>query len=473
MATVSRAARGGEARGAKPRSLAVARVAFKPAEAPLAPLRTWLAPPPPPQAPQPQLFVLANGGKGIGKAECVGSVVLFVRSGASGWVTVRLVSVALRSRGGKAALRVGDELQWRRSALRAMLPNNTVAAEAPTMEELLAAAAPIVAPLAPPPLPPLMPTLLGELPAAVARVVVLFDLEGGRPITQMAATGVYALADGTWGVPPNGRFGTHVTRANSFSDAAGDLNAFLERMSAGAGGAPLTILAHSGHGSDWPKLGYALTSIGSALPECVTTLGCTQHLFVAELAAELGIKWKMSILYAARFGGAKIPNAHQALGDVSAMERILVHAISVNGSDWAQAELDAAVKRGKPPAFYIAKYGAEFGVRQAPAAVQAKASAAVPPLPVQKADPLECDHIAKLRAACSATFGTVPESRSDLWRALRSAAALPAESACCGSGAGARGARGPHAPARHAVHLAAGGRGNAAPGAGARPRGLS
>ena len=241
----------------------------------------------------------------------------------------------------------------------------------------------------------------------------------------MAATAVYVLADGTWGVPPNGRFGTHVTRAKSFNAAASDLSSFLERMSAGAGGAPLAILAHSGPGSDWPKLGYALASIGSSLPECVQSLSCSRRLLVAEKAATLGTKWRMELVYAARFG-AKIPNAHQALGDVSAMERILVHAISVNGSDWALKELDATVQRGMPPASYIAKYAAEFGALQAPAAVLATASEAALPPPPPQADPLECDEIAKLRDACSAAFGAAPESRDALWRAVRAAAALPA-----------------------------------------------
>ena len=397
-------------------------------DSPLAPLRTRLAPPPPPQQPMPRLFVLAIGGKGLGKAECVGSVAQFVRSGAAGWVTMRLVSVALRSRGGDAALRVGDELQWRRSALREILPNNKVAAEPPTMEELLVAAAPTVAPLAPPPLPPLMPTLLGELSAAVARVVVLFDLEGTAEdggITEMAATAVYVLADGTWGVPPAGRFGTHVNRATSFSAAASDLNAFLERMSAGAGGVPLTVLAHNGRLYDWRILSIALGKIGASMASCVAVLGCTRHLFVAEQAAALGAKWSMKSVYAARFGGAKIPNAHQALGDVSAMERILVHAISVNGTKWALKELDAAVRRAEPPAAFVERYAAQIAVQQqAPVVVQAAEAAT--PAPPQKADPLECDEFAKLRTACGAAFGVVPESRGELMRALRSAAELQA-----------------------------------------------
>ena len=131
----------------------------------------------------------------------------------------------------------------------------------------------------------------------------------------------------------------------------------------------------------------------------------------------------MKAVYAARFG-AKIPNVHQALGDVSAMERILVHSISVNGTQWALQELDAAVMHGMPPAMYIEKYAAEFpGVQQVAAAslaAKGDVEVAVPP------PPPEYDEFDKLRAACGAAFGAVPQSRGELLRALRAAAALPA-----------------------------------------------
>jgi hypothetical protein len=229
------------------------------------------------------------------------------------------------------------------------------------MDQLRAAAAPTVAPLAPPPLPPLMPTLLAPA-SSVEQVVVFFDLESRGSddvscnISEMAATAIYILADGTWGVPPGGRFGTHVTRARSFTDAVCHLNAFVERVSAAAGYAPLHMLAHNGPNYDWRVLTRALIGNGLALSPCISTLGNSQDLFVAEKLEELGTKWSMKRLYEVRFNGAKIPNAHEALADVSAMERIAVNVVSTNGSAKAIEILKNIVLSSKSPAAFVEKY---------------------------------------------------------------------------------------------------------------------
>jgi hypothetical protein len=100
-------------------------------------------------------------------------------------------------------------------------------------------------------------------------------------------------------------------------------------------------------------------------------LGCSALVSAASLAISgwptfeahsmPGRKWSMSLIYAARFNGAKIPNQHQALGDVSAMERIAVNVVSENGPEWAAAALEATVQSSKSPAEYVAKHEAKYG----------------------------------------------------------------------------------------------------------------
>lgn len=312
-----------------------------------------------------QRYELVGGGRSVGKSAYSGCQVEFVAT-KSGWVTVRVVSLP-PGQVGTAAPAVGDELSWRRTSMRAVLPGGVLAAEAPSLADLRA-------PPQQPLLPPLMPTLLASTESPVARVVVFFDLEykgGWSPnpdavdptwtITEMAATAVFVLANGTWGVPPGGRFGTHSMPGSSFKPAAAELNAFLESMSAAAGGKEVVMLAHSGASCDFPTLTKGLAITGMALPACVTALGCSRKIFVAELKEVLGRKWSMSLIYAARFNGAKIPNQHQALGGVSAMERIAVNVVSENGPEWAAAALEATVQSSKSPAQYVAKHEAKYG----------------------------------------------------------------------------------------------------------------
>jgi hypothetical protein len=314
-----------------------------------------------------QRYELVGGGRSVGKSAYSGCQVEFVAT-KSGWVTVRVVSLPPGQLGTPAPA-VGDELSWRRTSMRAVLPGSVLAAEAPSLADLRA-------PPQQPLLPPLMPTLLASTESPVARVVVFFDLEykgGWNPnpdpdgidptwtITQMAATAVFVLENGTWGVPPDGRFSTHSMPGSSFKPAAAELNVFLETMSAAAGGKEVVMLAHSGAGCDWPVLTCGLAATGLALPACVTKLGCTRTLFVAELKEMLGRKWSMSAIYGLRFNGAEIPNQHQALGDVWAMERIAVNVVSENGPAWAAAALEATVQSSKSPAQYVAKHEAKYG----------------------------------------------------------------------------------------------------------------
>ncbi len=294
---------------------------------------------------------------------------------------------------------------------------------------------------APPPPPPLLPLLGAKPSAAVRQVVVLFDLEstggsrlGDSPswsdfsswsITEMTATAVFVLQDGTWGVPPGGRFSTQVNGATMCGAAAAELNVFLESMSAAAGGKKVTMLAHNGAACDWP------------LPACVAALGCTRHLFVAELKSVLGLFWSLDKVYQERFDGAKIPkHERKSVADVLAMERIVMNVISKNGWEWVATALGGAVQLGSSPAAYAAVHAACYGTPswEAPVKLTEVPPAMPPPavpvsLPPQEppsADPLDCAEVATLRETLGAAFGTLPEDRDALWLAARATAALPA-----------------------------------------------
>ena len=321
--------------------------------------------PQPKQQSQPaQRYVLVGGGPSISKADYCGCEVEFVGMKAS-WATVRVVSLPAGMMPGSAAPSVGDEVPWRRASLRAVLPGGVLATEAPSLAELRVTSLEQ---------PPKMPVLLTSAESPVARVVVLFDLEskkwgrrssknksGPWTITQMAATAVFVLEDGTWGVPLCGRFSEHVTRTTAFQPVGEKFIGFIEKMSAAAGGKQVVMLAHNGATCDWPVLTSGLVASGLALPACVEALGCSRKIFVAELKELLGRKWSMKKIYAARFDGAKIPEHHQALADVFAMERIAVNVIATNGPEWAAAALEATVQRCKSPAAYVAKHEEKYG----------------------------------------------------------------------------------------------------------------
>lgn len=309
-------------------------------------------------------------------------------------------------------------------------------------------------PTAAPPPPPLLP-LLADLKLPVRQVVVLFDLEstgGSRcgdfpswsdfsswTITEMTATAVFVLEDGTWWVPPGGRcgFSEQVNGAKTFGAAAAQLNVFLESMSAAAGGKKVTMLAHNGPACDWPVLTCALGAIGLALPACVAALGCTRQLFVAELKSALGLLWSLDKVHQERFDGAKIPkHERKSVADVMAMERITVNAVSKNSWEWAAVALGEAVQAGTSPTVYAAAHAACYGTPSweapvtltevMPAMPQPAVPVPQPPQDVPSADPLDCAEVAALRTKLGAVFGVLPEDRDALWRAARATTALPA-----------------------------------------------
>ncbi len=102
-----------------------------------------------------------------------------------------------------------------------------------------------------------------------------------------------------------------------FASAALALNVWLQAVAdSAAEGTPVYMVAHNGHSCDWRFLTLHLLECGLSLPACVTKLCCTKKLFVSDMKEVLGRRWSMSAIYAARFDGAEIENAHTAAADV-------------------------------------------------------------------------------------------------------------------------------------------------------------
>ena len=105
----------------------------------------------------PQAFLLTGGGSGIGKTAYSGCTAHFVAdrttSGeiALDWCTVKIVALGAPqtrpSRGTADEVpKLGDEINWSRRYLRALLPGGTAAKDPPTWEELAACRLPAAAP---------------------------------------------------------------------------------------------------------------------------------------------------------------------------------------------------------------------------------------------------------------------------------------------------------------------------------------
>jgi len=323
---------------------------------------------------QPARYVLTGGGSGIGKSAYTGCVVEYVlreRKKSFEWCTVRVVSLADNfapaPRSG-AAPAVGDEISWNRAYLKARDSRG----RAPTWEELEGNAALPNAAADSAPRPELAPRVMPPLPPSQSGVVrdprcllVLYDSEvydcDGRSnpdsyIAEIAATALICDAAGAWSVPTaTGRFSAlgapegNSRAALSASDTAGFLR-WLESMSTAAGGKPITLLAHNGPRFDWKHLRPHLLALDLALPLCVGGLGDTETLFVAEKHRELlslrGKQlWSMENVYKCRFGTAaltsdgKHPDAHSAVGDVAAMERIFHDVCRKNDAEWVVKEV--------------------------------------------------------------------------------------------------------------------------------------
>ena len=336
-------------------------------EAPLTPVSKSS----PAEPPQPRVrYVLTGGGISVGKAAYSGSEVEFIdfsekQHETTHWCRMRLLSVPLGHRKSKQQPTVGDELLWSRHWLREVLPSGELTDKAPS-RDLLIRSSVLKQPLLPPHmrLPPLLPPMWQGADLTGAEGLVLFDLEcsgvsgGSWTITEMAATLVLCLPDGTWGVPEGGRYSTLVARSASFDGAA--FCNWLKGASRAAGGCALVMLSHNGNACDWPLLTKALRASGLALPQCVRAMGCSGRLFVAEKKEELGRRWSLHAVHITRFG-LRVPNQHEALADVCAMERIFGDVVKHNGSDWTRDAVIDAAERGKTPAQYVAKHDAVYG----------------------------------------------------------------------------------------------------------------
>jgi hypothetical protein len=102
-----------------------------------------------------------------------------------------------------------------------------------------------------------------------------------------------------------------------FASAALALNYWLQDVADNAAeGTPVYMVAHNGHSCDWRYLTLHLLEYGMSLPTSITKLCCSKKLFVSDKKAVLGRRWSMNAIYAARFDGADIKDAHTAAADV-------------------------------------------------------------------------------------------------------------------------------------------------------------
>ncbi len=79
-------------------------------------------------------YVLTGGGTGVGSHKYVGRSATYTGESSRGWCKMRLVSSI------DGTQDVSDVISWRRPYLRRRLPDGTLAADAPTLKELKAAA---------------------------------------------------------------------------------------------------------------------------------------------------------------------------------------------------------------------------------------------------------------------------------------------------------------------------------------------
>lgn len=348
--------------------------------------------------------MLTGGGSGIGKAAYSGCEAVYVArhpKKALNWCSVRVAAPGPQA---------GDVISWNRRHLREVRPDGSRASEAPTWDELDELEESVAELPCPPPslLPQLPPPLRGGM-AGTRCLLVLFDLEVynwqlGRPaaafVGECAATALWRDAAGDWGVPATGGRFLELGAPDGGSrkalsrEGTARLCAWLQALSARAGGAQLVLLAHNGSDHDWPHLRQHLDARGLALPRCVGALGDTKNLFLAEKRLALQSAdgkqwWSMERIYRCRFGREamtkddKIPDAHQAAGDVAAMERIFHDVCLKHDAQWVEDEVRRCAAAGWP-------HLAALQRRRSAVAEEAEArspSGTTPPDPVAPATP--------------------------------------------------------------------------------------